>query len=238
MQIIGFIHAKAHNTRLPGKHLRRIDDVPLIERVIDTALESQFLDELILSTDCDDMNAIAERRKVQVWKRQPPYNSDEVSGQEVMLNDWQMWKERNRSVKSWCVDIMGNTLILRRGLIDELIEMAKNHPDAARVCGVTRFEHCWPSLCRYFKDGGEIRPLMEYATTATVNMPVPYYEIGTPYVSLVEKNYGGRQIGLPLDPNDAVHIHNHDDMELAEWLWSRKKLKPTTAPSSLAAASR
>ncbi len=223
MQIIGFIHAKAHSSRLNGKHLKLIDGVPLIERVIDSALESQLLDELILSTDCDEMLDIGARRKIETWKRNPPYNSDEVTGQEVMVNDWQQWKSRNRSVQSWCVDIMGNTLLLKKGLIDEVIGLAQEHPDATRACIVTQFQHCWPSLCRYFRDGSEIRPLMEYDVTATVNMPMPYYEIGCPYVSMTERNYLGRQVAVPIGAFDAVHVHDEDDLEHAKWLWTMRK---------------
>lgn len=56
MTSIAIIGARLNSSRLPGKHLRLLADVPLIERLVTRLQNCEKLDKIILATTADDFN--------------------------------------------------------------------------------------------------------------------------------------------------------------------------------------
>ena len=67
---IAIIPAKGTSTRLPGKNLKNINNKTLVEYAIDYAKTSKYIHEIYISTDDNEIKAIAEANNV-IWIDRP-----------------------------------------------------------------------------------------------------------------------------------------------------------------------
>lgn len=67
---IAIIPAKGTSTRLPGKNLKNINNKTLVEYAIDYAKTSRYIHEIYISTDDNEIKAIAEKNNV-IWINRP-----------------------------------------------------------------------------------------------------------------------------------------------------------------------
>lgn len=58
--VIAVIPARGGSSRIPKKNIRKLGDKPLIAHTIDDALESELVDEVIVSTDDEEIATVAE----------------------------------------------------------------------------------------------------------------------------------------------------------------------------------
>ena len=59
-KILGLIPARGGSKRLPGKNVRPLNGVPLIELTIQVSHRSRYIDKTIISTDSAEIAKIAE----------------------------------------------------------------------------------------------------------------------------------------------------------------------------------
>ncbi|UXC36800.1 acylneuraminate cytidylyltransferase family protein [Cupriavidus gilardii] len=72
MTNVAIITARAHSKGLPGKNLATVGGQSLVSRAINAALESNYVDRVIVSTDGPDIAAEARKLAAEiVWR--PPY---------------------------------------------------------------------------------------------------------------------------------------------------------------------
>lgn len=66
LSILGFIPARAQSKGIPAKHLRKLRGKPIIEYTIEAACASRYLDRIIVSTDSEEIAAIARKAGAEV----------------------------------------------------------------------------------------------------------------------------------------------------------------------------
>jgi N-acylneuraminate cytidylyltransferase len=71
--ILGVILARGGSKGLPRKNVREIGEKPLVARTIGAGLRSEFIDRLVLSSDDDEIMAIAEEYNCEVPFRRPDH---------------------------------------------------------------------------------------------------------------------------------------------------------------------
>lgn len=87
MKIIGIIPARGGSKSIPLKNIKLLNGKPLIEYSIESALASNILDRIIVSTDHDDIDAIVQKYKnVEVFRRPTELSTDKSSTEEALLN--------------------------------------------------------------------------------------------------------------------------------------------------------
>jgi CMP-N-acetylneuraminic acid synthetase len=104
---IAIIPAKGTSTRLTGKNLKTIKEKTLVEYAIDYAKSSIYMHEIYVSTDNDEIKAIAEENKV-IWIERP----------EVLLGD--------AEVADIYVDLIGK---VNNGKVTHVVGLQPDHPD-------------------------------------------------------------------------------------------------------------
>lgn len=82
--ILGLIPARGGSKGVPNKNIRMIYGKPLIVWTIERALQSQLIDEVIVSTDSKDIAAVAKKNGVRVMVRPVELATDTASTQDVM----------------------------------------------------------------------------------------------------------------------------------------------------------
>jgi len=86
MTIIAIIPARAGSKRLPRKNLLEIAGRPLIEWTIKAALESEIFDQVIVSSDGDEILRVAEQNEVTPHRRPDKLSTDSASSTDVLIN--------------------------------------------------------------------------------------------------------------------------------------------------------
>lgn len=76
---IGIIPARAGSKGLPGKNIRPLCGKPLVAWSIETALKSRYLDEVVVSTDGEEIADVAMAYGAHVPFRRPPEISTDAA---------------------------------------------------------------------------------------------------------------------------------------------------------------
>ena len=80
MSSVAIIPARGGSKRIPRKNLKPFDGVPMIVRSIRTALDSALFDQVIVSTDDDEIADVARLHGAQVPFMRPAALADDFTG--------------------------------------------------------------------------------------------------------------------------------------------------------------
>lgn len=84
------IPARRNSKRLPGKNKLPLNGIPLFMHSVHYAINEGFdKDDIIVTTDDEDISAIADEFGVIVHKRSEQYSGDLISSGDVLKNVWQ-----------------------------------------------------------------------------------------------------------------------------------------------------
>jgi len=86
MKIVGMIPARLGSTRVKNKNLRLIVKRPLIQYIIDSAKNSQYLDEIYINSEGLIFEAIAKNNKIQFYRRDESLASDTATNDDFALD--------------------------------------------------------------------------------------------------------------------------------------------------------
>lgn len=78
--VIALVPARGGSKRIPRKNVKPFRGVPLLTRVVGTLVESGIFDRVVVSTDDDEIAAIAEAAGAEVPFRRPAELSDDHTG--------------------------------------------------------------------------------------------------------------------------------------------------------------
>ena len=85
-KIISVIPARAGSKGIPNKNIRLLNGKPLIYYSIKNAIDSRFIDEVIVSTDSKEVEIIAKQMGVKVKWRDASLSGDEVTLDSVIYD--------------------------------------------------------------------------------------------------------------------------------------------------------
>lgn len=123
--ILGLIPARGGSKGVPNKNIRMIYGKPLIVWTIERALQSRLIDEVIVSTDSEEIAAVARKNGAQVMMRPAELATDTASTQDVMCYTLQ------KKPADILVLLQPTSPCRSEGLIDECIhEFIENDYDS------------------------------------------------------------------------------------------------------------
>jgi YrbI family 3-deoxy-D-manno-octulosonate 8-phosphate phosphatase len=85
-EIVAVIPARGGSKGVPRKNVRRVGGVPLVGRAVATALAAKLVDRVIVSTDDDEIAAVAEEWGAQVVLRPAELSGDTASSESALLH--------------------------------------------------------------------------------------------------------------------------------------------------------
>ena len=86
MKLTAIIPVRAGSQRVKNKNLKPFAGTTLLEIKIETLKKVQGIDEIIVSSDSDEMLSIAEKHNVSIHKRDEQFASNEVNNSDFMQN--------------------------------------------------------------------------------------------------------------------------------------------------------
>lgn len=85
-RVVAIIPARGGSKGVPRKNLRRVGGVPLIERAVRTASETDGIDLVVVSTDDDEIAAVSEAAGARVVRRPTEISGDTASSESAILH--------------------------------------------------------------------------------------------------------------------------------------------------------
>jgi N-acylneuraminate cytidylyltransferase len=234
MRAIAFIFARGGSKGLPGKNIRSLGGKPLIAWSIQHALAVRRIDRVIVSTDSEEIAAVARNFGAEV----PFLRPTELAGDNSP--EWLAWRHGLNYI---------------REITGQLPEMMVSVPATAPLRIVLDIENC---LDEYEKGGADVvitvtdsyrSPYFNMVKTnpdGTVGLVIPSHSIVTrrqdaptvfdmatvcyvansDFVMTHNATFEGRVKAVYVPAERAIDIDSLLDFQIAESLFSIKKEKP------------
>ena len=84
--IVGIIPARGGSKSIPNKNIKKINDKPLIEYTIVSAIKSNIFDFIIVSSDSEKILRIAKKNEVICLKRPKNISTDKSKTEEALMH--------------------------------------------------------------------------------------------------------------------------------------------------------
>lgn len=217
---LAVITARGGSKRVPRKNIKEFCGEPIIAYSIRAALESGIFDEVMVSTDDEEIAEIAKGLGAQV----PFFRSQENSGDmamthEVVLEVLQQYKKSGREFDVVCC-IYPTAPFLTAARLRESMEKLRNE-NADGVVPVVRFSFP-PQRCFVIADGMVTYKWPENRLKRSQDLEPYYHDCGQFYLlrvgpfiqeqSMVLKNTAP----VILDEKEVQDIDTPEDWEMAE----------------------
>jgi CMP-N,N'-diacetyllegionaminic acid synthase len=145
-KVLAIIPARVGSKGLPGKNIRNLLGKPLIAWSIEHAMESQYVDEIFVSTDSIEIADVVEQYGVKVPELRPDeLSSDTASSMDVILYTIDRLEKQGKVYD--IVIMVEPTSPLREPMdIDKSVEMIVDSSDAESAVGICEVEGGHPDF--------------------------------------------------------------------------------------------
>jgi CMP-N,N'-diacetyllegionaminic acid synthase len=159
LSLLALILARGGSKGLPGKNVRVLRGKPLIAWSIEAAQASKYVSSIVVSTDSDDIAAVAERFGAEVPFRRPPeLATDTATSIDAILHalDWLGARGRNFDYLA----LLEPTSPLREARdIDQALEKLKAS-SAQAIVSVCKAASIHPAFMYRLGSGGSLTPYL------------------------------------------------------------------------------
>ena len=235
-EVLAIVQARGGSKGLPRKNVRPLCGHPLVAYSIASGLAASTITRLIVSTDDDEIAAVAQSYGAKVPFRRPAdLAADDTPDLPLFVHalDWLAEHENYRP--DVVVQLRPTTPFRPRGMIDEAVRLLLADPQADCVRGVTIPK---PTPYKMWRpsDDGYLLPLMDTPFAEPYNMPrqklpVAYWQTGhidairTATIREQHSLTGRRVRPIMIDAAYCIDIDTPADFELAERIIDQKQLE-------------
>jgi YrbI family 3-deoxy-D-manno-octulosonate 8-phosphate phosphatase len=241
MEILAIIPARGGSKGIPRKNIRNFAGWPLIAWSIAAAKQSAQVTRVIVSTDDEEIAALAREFGAETPFLRPAEFAQDNSTDLPLFEHALQWLAEHEGYKPDVVLQLRPTSPIRpRGMVDEAIKILLAHPDADSVRGVVPAGQNPHKMWRLKADDGPMKPLLdapgipEPYNAPRQALPPVYWQTGhidaiRPAVILEGGSMSGAVIyPLIIDPRYTVDIDNLQDWARYEHLVSLGGLDAVT----------
>ena len=219
MGSIAIITARGGSKRIPRKNVKLFCGKPIITYSIEAALQSGLFEEVMVSTEDEEIAQIARKAGAHVpFMRSSESAGDYASTDDVLLEVLAAYKERGKDFDSFCClyptapFITAEKLKTAMGLLEK----------ADSVMPVVPFSFP-PQRCMVLNEEGELRMKWpEHARTRSQDLEPYYHDCGQFYCCRTAPFLEYKTTDLPhmvpmiMSELEVQDIDNPDDWEIAE----------------------
>ena len=230
-EVLAVIPARGGSKGIPRKNIRDFAGYPLIAYSISAGLQSETVTRVIVSTDDEEIAAVAREYGAEVPFLRPDELAQDSSLDLPVFEHVLRWLAEEEDYHPDIVIQLRPTSPVRPvGTVDDAVRLLLSNPQADSVRGVVPSGQNPHKMWRISPDNGEMIPLLEvegirepYNSPRQILPPV-YWQTGhidaiRPEAILEKQSMSGDVI-LPLiiDPRFTVDIDNPRDWQRSEWL--------------------
>jgi len=222
--IVGIIPARGGSKGLPKKNIKDLCGKPLICYTIETAINSNLIDKIVVSTDDEETARIASKyNEIDVCMRPYKLSTDTASTESALIHacefltkkknidvDYVLTLEPTSPFRS--INIIKQAInLLLDDSFDSVVAVTEIKSVLARVKN-NHFSHVFPNQPRRRQDREGL-----YQESSTI--------YGTSYKKLIEKNLviGDAPAALLINQNEAFDINDEFDFQIANFMMMLKE---------------
>ncbi|WP_085631131.1 MULTISPECIES: pseudaminic acid cytidylyltransferase [unclassified Pseudomonas] len=225
MSNVAIIPARGGSKRIPRKNLKPFDGVPMIVRSIRTALESGLFDQVVVSTDDQEIADVVQAHGAQVPFLRPASLADDFTGTAAVIEH----ALRQLPAFDYACCVYATAPLLQARYLREGFEALERHPDKSFAFSVCGFG--FPVQRALTLDGqGALTALYpEFRNTRSQDLPEAFQDAGQFYWGRREAWLRGEVLYSPASlpvilPRHLVQdIDTPEDWMRAEYLYAALK---------------
>ncbi len=225
-KILGIIPARSGSVGVVNKHMKKLGDKPLIQYTIESALQSNSLQTITLSTNCPDiMRFAAGFPQIQIPFQRPEYLA---TGKTPMLPVVQhtltFYQEIGQHFDYVCL-LQATTPFRCKTLIDKTI-MHLLQTNASSLTTVRKVPSKYnPRWCFNMQEEGKLQPVLPgKLITGRQDLPETYYRDGQIYLASTDLVREGflitpETLGFLNECGPDINIDTMNDWQAAQnWI--------------------
>lgn len=217
MKNIAIIPARGGSKRIPRKNIKDFLGKPIIAYSIEAAIQSNLFEEIMVSTDDEEIAEVAERFGAKVpFMRSAETANDFASTNDVLEEVIANYEKQNIVFENMCCIYATAPLIQSNKIIEAYHRLVSS--EFSMVYPVVPFSYpIW--RCLDMDENGALkRHWSEFENSRSQDLPVEYHDTGTFYWYKIEEwKSGSKNIGGIVVAETAVQdIDNESDWLLAE----------------------
>lgn len=121
---LGIVPARGSSKGIPGKNLRPLLGEPLIVHTIRTAQAARLLERVIVSTDSEEIAAVAAAEKAETVMRPPDLAADESPTEDALIHVLETLDRRGEPLPEYVVTLEPTSPLRTPELIDTCVVLA------------------------------------------------------------------------------------------------------------------
>lgn len=220
MSAIAIITARGGSKRIPKKNIKDFCGKPIIAYSIEAALESGVFDEVMVSTDSEEIASIAGKYGAEVpFPRSEKTSNDFATTADVISEVIKKYEEMGKCFELMCCIYPTAPFITAGKLREAADELMKS--DADSIMPVVRFGFP-PQRAVVIREGQLVYQYPEFSAMRSQDLEPVYHDCGQFYLCRVQafKKYGSlitsKTIPVVMPEEEVQDIDNLSDWVLAE----------------------
>lgn len=219
MKNIAIIPARGGSKRIPRKNIKPFMGKPIIAYSIEAALQSGLFEEVMVSTDDEEIAEVAREYGAKVpFMRSAETSNDYAGTADVILEVLKMYEEQGREFDTVCC-IYSTAPFVTPGRLVEAYSKLTDEIDSVFTC----VAYSYPVQRCLHVVNGKIRMVYpEHADSRSQDLEPIYHDAGQFYIAqtasfIQEKTFWGKNTGgLVLSELEVQDLDTLTDWELAE----------------------
>ncbi|MDG5799798.1 acylneuraminate cytidylyltransferase family protein [Marinilabiliaceae bacterium ANBcel2] len=235
MKVIAIIPARAGSKGVPGKNIKPLKGKPLINYTVDTALSVPELDEIVVSSDSDDLLNCVKNLSLFCSKRPDNLATDSSDIADTILYELNRAEKRNNQVYDYIVLLQPTSLFRTKSDISQALSLIYKTGSNSLI-SVIKMEDPHPARMYYLDDfkteGGTLNTnikslyslFSEFEDVKRQNLPDVYSRNGSIYITKRSEFLKTKKVmckpSVPfiMDKYSFVNIDSEIDWLIAEAL--------------------
>jgi len=220
MNALAVITARGGSKRIPQKNIREFCGKPILFYSIEAALQSGVFDEVMVSTDSEEIQEMALQAGAKVpFLRSAETSNDYATTAQVVEEVLKRYREIGRSFDVVCCIYPTAPFVTAGKLRDALEKMQETQADT--VSPVVRFSYP-PQRAFVVREGLTQMKWPEYRTARSQDLEPFYHDCGQFYCLRVESFLEQKQIfmekmvSIEMPESEVQDIDTLEDWKLAE----------------------
>ena len=225
MSCVAIIPARGGSKRIPRKNLKPFDGVPMIVRSIRTALDCGLFDQVVVSTDDQEIADVARAHGAQVPFVRPVELADDFTGTAAVI----VHALSQLPIFDYVCCIYATAPLLQAKYLRQGHELLVQHPDKSFAFSVTGFGFPVQRALTLDEQGALTSLYPEFRNTRSQDLPEAYQDAGQFYWGRREAWLRGDVLFSPASlpvilPRYLVRdIDTLEDWKRAEYLYAALK---------------
>ncbi|MDK2979881.1 MAG: hypothetical protein PWQ55_228 [Chloroflexota bacterium] len=228
LEVLAVVPARGNSKSIPRKNIRPLGGVPLIAYSIAAGLQSQAVTRTIVSTDDEEIAAVARQYGAETpFLRPEEYSRDETLDFPVFKHALEWLAEHENYHPDVVIQLRPTSPFRPPDLLDQAVQLLLDHPQADSVRGVVPSGQNPYKMWSVNLDGNmspilKVDGIKEAFNTPRQQLPDTFWQTGHVDAirprAILEKNSMSGDVILPLfiDPAYTVDIDTLLDWQRAE----------------------